>query len=74
MPTFNELRAMVKGRGIKQQPGATKVELVRTLQRSEGNFDCFATATAGQCDQLDCLWREDCFKCAGVPLQGPANA
>lgn len=74
MPHFNELRAMVKARGIKQPPGATRVELVRTLQRSEGNFDCFATATAGQCDQMDCMWREDCFKCAGVPPQVAPDA
>jgi len=64
MPTFNEIRAMIKARGIKQPPGATRVELVRLLQRSEGNFDCFATATSGECDQLDCVWREDCFKAA----------
>jgi hypothetical protein len=65
MPNFNEIRAMIKARGIKQPPGATRVELVRLLQRSEGNFDCFATATTGECDQLDCVWREDCFKAAG---------
>ncbi|MDP2362052.1 MAG: SAP domain-containing protein [bacterium] len=66
MPNFNEIRAMVKARGIKQPPGASRVELVRLLQLSEGNFDCFATAVDGVCDQIDCVWREDCFKSVGV--------
>jgi hypothetical protein len=37
---------------------------VRLLQRSEDNFDCFATAVDGVCDQMSCVWREDCFKAA----------
>jgi len=66
MPSFNEVRAMVKARGIKQPPGASRVELVRLLQLSEGNFDCYATAVDGICDQFDCVWREECFKAASV--------
>jgi hypothetical protein len=61
---FNEVRARVKALGIKQPRGAGKVELVRLLQQAEGNFDCFATAIDGECDQLDCIWREDCFDLA----------
>ncbi len=46
-------------------PGkAEKVELIRMIQRREGNFDCFATAGGGACDQSGCLWREDCFAAA----------
>ena len=37
-----------------------KAELVRSIQRAEGNFPCFGTAN-GQCDQTDCLWRSDCL-------------
>lgn len=58
-----EIRAVAKGLGIK--PGnLSKMELVRTIQKTEGNFDCFATATAGKCDQMGCQWRDDCFKTA----------
>ena len=35
-----------------------KVALVRTLQHEEDNFDCFANAYSGYCDQSDCMWRE----------------
>jgi hypothetical protein len=39
--------------------------LIRAIQRKEGNFDCFATAHEGVCDQGGCLWRTDCFAAAG---------
>jgi hypothetical protein len=64
MTTMNEVRKLLKNKGIKQPARATKVELVRLLQRSEDNFDCFATAVDGVCDQMSCVWREDCFKAA----------
>ena len=52
-------------RGIAVRTGVTgshrnKRDLVRAIQRTEGNFDCFATDPAGLCDRTDCLWREDC--------------
>ena len=64
---FNEVRARAKSLGVKQPRGASKRLLVRLIQRAEGNFDCFATAEAGACDQMDCLWREDCFETARRP-------
>ncbi len=42
----------------------SKAELIRMIQADEGNFDCFATAYEGACDQLGCIWREDCFETA----------
>lgn len=41
-----------------------KIELIRSIQHAEGNYDCFATACNGECDQLDCRWRQDCFEAA----------
>ena len=43
---------------------AEKVELIKAIQIKEGNFDCFATAYEGVCDQAGCQWREDCFATA----------
>jgi hypothetical protein len=40
----------------------SKAELIRLIQAKEGNFDCFATASSGECDQVGCSWREDCFE------------
>lgn len=38
-----------------------RVEAVRLSQRQEGNFDCFATARQGHCDQESCLYRTECL-------------
>jgi len=57
------VRSIAKSQGI--HPGKlSKIELVRTIQTKEGNFDCFATAYNGECDQVGCSWREDCFAAA----------
>ncbi|MEW5768229.1 MAG: Rho termination factor N-terminal domain-containing protein [bacterium] len=56
-----EVKAKAEELGIK--PGRMKKEeLIRQIQRTEGNFDCFGTATEGRCDQTDCCWQEDCLK------------
>ena len=65
---LEEIRGLAHMRGLK--PGKlNKRELIRTLQRDEGNFDCFATACDGVCDQLACAWRQDCFREAKRLLQ-----
>lgn len=57
---MQEIRQFARHNGLK--PGKySKLVLVRQIQRKEGNFDCFATAVNGVCDQYDCLWRDDCF-------------
>lgn len=62
-----KIRKLAKEQGIS--PGKlTKVSLVREIQRKEGNFDCFATALNGECDQQDCLWREDCLSVSETAL------
>lgn len=35
--------------------------LIRSIQRVEGNFDCFRR-TKGCCDQIDCYWRSYCLE------------
>jgi hypothetical protein len=60
---LTDVRSIAKSHSIK--PGhLSKAELIKALQREEGNFDCFATAYNGECDQVNCLWREDCFAAA----------
>ena len=36
-------------------------ELIRSIQRAEGNPDCFRRAK-GYCDQLGCAWRLYCLE------------
>ncbi len=38
----------------------SRTELIRAIQRAEGNCDCFATMHVNDCNQLNCLWRVDC--------------
>jgi len=49
-------------RSINLKPGKMpKATLIRNIQTSEGNFDCFASAASGYCDQGGCIWRDDCL-------------
>lgn len=56
---MQEIRAKAKALGINSF-GKKKAELIREIQRAEGNFDCFGTAQ-GYCDQQDCCFRSLCF-------------
>jgi hypothetical protein len=50
-----------KARGLNVKvSGTNKTKMIRAIQAAEGNFPCFKTAR-DQCDQFDCLWREDCL-------------
>lgn len=60
---INTIRAKAKDMGLKTGR-IGKIDLVRNIQRAEGNFDCFATAIDGSCDQGSCLWQEECFALA----------
>jgi hypothetical protein len=57
---MQEIRAIAKSNKIDFS-GMDKVDIIHSLQRKEGNFDCFGTTCDGVCDQLACLWREDCL-------------
>jgi len=37
------------------------IHLIHSIQRIEGNPDCFGTAKAF-CDQKNCIWRDYCLK------------
>jgi hypothetical protein len=58
---MQEIRSKAKALGIKNTFGLTKKELIRRVQRVEGNFDCFGTANE-YCDQFQCCFRDDCFR------------
>jgi len=36
------------------------ITLIRSIQRSEGNSDCFLKGNS-DCDQLNCAWRPYCL-------------
>ena len=55
------VRALAKEKGVKIG-SLSKIEAIRAIQTAEGNFDCFARAGEGYCDQHVCLFREECLK------------
>ena len=58
--TQNQVKAIANFHQIKTS-GLSKLTMIHAIQKNEGNFDCYATACKGECDQMGCMWREDCF-------------
>ena len=56
---MDEVRKRAKALGIKTAQ-MKKADLIRQIQKTEGNFDCFGTAQ-DYCDQWNCCFREDCL-------------
>lgn len=56
---MEEVRRKAKALGIKTAQ-MKKADLIRQIQRAEGNFDCFGTAE-DYCDQWSCCFKEDCL-------------
>ena len=53
----------IKNMAVKMGMSAGKMkkeELIRAIQKKEGNLPCFNTAE-NNCDQIKCLWRDDCL-------------
>lgn len=59
--TLREVKTIAK-KGNLKVANMKKTEIIRAIQRDEGNNDCFATGIANECEQSNCLWRQDCLK------------
>ncbi len=57
---IEKIKTIANAKGIKAG-NLKKPELIQAIQRAEGNFDCFGSATSGDCDQINCTWRKDCL-------------
>ena len=57
--TMDELRMIARERGIKSGK-LKKSDLIRAIQREEGNSDCFGKESSTACSQAGCLWHGDC--------------
>jgi hypothetical protein len=60
---MKQVREIAKDKGVKTGR-LSKVKLVQLIQQVEGNFDCFASAIDGYCDQISCIWQAECFGAA----------
>jgi len=56
---LQDVRKIARKVGIDTR-NATLTDLIRAIQRAEGNKDCYMTAEVLKCEQTNCLWRDDC--------------
>jgi hypothetical protein len=56
---LQEVRSLARKMGIDTR-NVTLTELIRAIQRAEGNKDCYLSARVLTCEEKGCLWREDC--------------
>ena len=57
---IQDIKKKAKKLGIKSSR-MNKTDLIKVIQRAEGNPECFGNDMTN-CDQLQCCWRDDCFK------------
>ena len=60
---MQDIRKIAKDNGLKTGK-LNKTLLVKQIQITEGNFDCFASASNDYCDQSACIWQNDCLTLA----------
>ncbi len=57
---FNAIRKMANTMNINTYR-MKKVDIIRAIQREENNIECYGTERANNCNELTCLWRDDCL-------------
>jgi len=56
-----DVKKKAQAMGIKIPRSITKTELIRIIQKTEGNVACFDSGVV-DCPHLDCCFRDDCQK------------
>jgi len=51
---LQEIKAIAKSKGIKNI-NFKKADLIRVIQKTEGNSDCFGSIKANECKQMNCF-------------------
>lgn len=59
--TVEQIRQKARLLKIKNYTRLRKEELIWTIQKAEGNADCYQKIK--NCGQKDCCWMEDCQNC-----------
>ena len=49
------------------------VNLVRSIQRAEGNIDCYGKGWQ-QCERTNCAWRDHCLMAPGEKSTSPIGS
>jgi hypothetical protein len=56
---YKEIQKLAKNMGINTFQ-MKKNDIILAIQRAENNIECFGTGRVEYCQELSCLWREDC--------------
>lgn len=56
---LDTVKQIARQRGL-QAKNMKKAEIIRAIQRDEGNTPCYNTDASSSCGQENCLWRDDC--------------
>ena len=59
MMKYNEIQKMAKNMGVNTFQ-MKKKDMILAIQRSENNIECFGSPRVEHCQELTCLWRDDC--------------
>ncbi len=59
--TFQEIKKIAEAKKVILDKSMVKNDIIRAIQRHEGNDDCYASGRANECGQMNCLWRQDCL-------------
>lgn len=57
---FNEIQKMAKKMGINTFR-MSKTAMVLAIQKAENNIECFGSPRVNHCQEMACLWRDDCL-------------
>ena len=57
---INDVRKIAKGMRINTY-AMNKNDIIRAVQQSENNVECFATERVEYCNEDKCSWRGDCL-------------
>ena len=60
---YSQIQKMAKNMGINTYQ-MKKNDMILSIQRAENNIECFGTVRVEHCQELSCLWREDCVSLA----------
>ncbi|MFA6349362.1 MAG: hypothetical protein WCY12_00340 [Candidatus Omnitrophota bacterium] len=55
-----DIEKKARAMGIKNTCLFSKGQLIRLIQKQEGNNACFGTLGRKSCPQMGCCWRPDC--------------
>ena len=59
--TLQEIKKIAKEKNVATDKNMKKADIIRAIQRQEGNSDCFGKSTSDKCAEINCLWRQDCL-------------